>query len=335
MSRVCPAHRVSLYEARNLTVELDRILREENLFSILNVLSDASTEDIRTAYKKLVKEVHPDRFSDRAEKTKAEEAFKRLGVAFNTLRDPLQRKDYERIIQRQFGSSYTGGLGSSSSSSTSSSTASARPEPAPSPVQRPPAPKPPNAPHAPNPTKPLGGDPKAGKAREETLIELAERHYQSGRAFERKNQMDDAVKEYQEAIRIRNETAKYHSQLGLALDKKGWTGYAQAEFKVALHFDPTDALALKHYKPTAGSTPVKSGGFKFLNMFRGNDKGKIGDILIKLGHLNKDQLDKALKQQSNEKLLLGEILIRMKYIKPEHLAQALIHQADNLQKEEK
>lgn len=326
-----------------MTVELDRILREENLFSILNVLSDASTEDIRTAYKKLVKEVHPDRFSDRVEKTKAEEAFKRLGVAFNTLRDPLQRKDYERIIQRQFGSSYTGGFSSSSASGRASSTTSARPEPAPSPVQRPPGPKPPpNAPKpppkAPNPphsTKPLGGDPKAGKAREETLIELAERHYQSGRAFERKNQMDDAVKEYQEAIRIRNETAKYHSQLGLALDKKGWTGYAQAEFKVALHFDPTDALALKHYKPTAGSTPVKSGGFKFLNMFRGGDKGKLGDILIKLGHLNKDQLDKALKQQSNEKLLLGEILIRMKYIKPEHLAQALIHQADNLQKEEK
>ncbi|HEY9840950.1 MAG: DnaJ domain-containing protein [Candidatus Sericytochromatia bacterium] len=294
-----------------MTVELDRILKEENLFTILNVQTSASTEDIRSAYKKLVKEVHPDRFSNSNEKVKAEEAFKRLGVAFNTLRDPLMRKDYERIVDRHVGPSY-------GPSTSPGATARPAPPPGTGPISS---------------TRP-GPQATPNKAREETLIELAERHYQSGKAFERKNMMDDAIKEYQEAIRIRNETAKYHSQLGLALDKKGWTGYAQAEFKVALHFDPTDKLALKHYKPTAGSSQVKSGGFKFLNIFRGADKNaRIGDILIKLGHLNKEQLQKALKQQSDEKLLLGEILIRMKYIKPEHLAQALIHQAETLQKQ--
>ena len=87
---------------------------------------------------------------------------------------------------------------------------------------------------------------------------------------------------------------------------------------------------------TAGSGQAKSSGFKLLNLFRGGDKGvRIGDILIKLGHLNKDQLQSALKQQNDEKLLLGEILIRKKFIKPEHLAQALIHQAETLQKQEK
>jgi curved DNA-binding protein CbpA len=297
-------HRLSLDEARNLTVELDRILKEENLFSILNVQTSASTEDIRSAYKKLVKEVHPDRFSDTDDKTKAEEAFKRLGVAFKTLRDPLMRKDYERIVDRQ--------RGPTMSTAGTSPGATARPAGAsPKPAQQ------------------------STKASQDTLNEAAERHFSSGKAFERKNMMDDAVKEFQEAIRIRNEVAKYHSQLGLALDKKGWSGYAQAEFKVALHFDPTDKVALKNYKPTAGSTQVKSSGFKFLNMFRGDKGLRLGDILIKLGHLNKDQLQKALKQQSDEKLLLGEILIRMKYIKPEHLAQALIHQAETIQKEAK
>lgn len=307
-----------MYEARNLTVELDRILKEENLFSILNVLSDASTEDIRSAYKKLVKEVHPDRFSNQAEKVRAEEAFKRLGVAFNTLRDPLQRKDYERLIQRDFGSSYA-------------SRPTAAPANAGTGPMRPPQGTGTGPMRPPQPPKPA----ETGKAREETLIELADRHYQSGRALERKNLMDDAIKEYQEAIRIRKGTAKYHSQLGLALDKKGWSGYAQAEFKVALHFDPTDPLALKHYRPSAGSSQVKSSGFKFLNLFRGDKSPLLGDILIKLGHINKDQLQKALKQQSTEKLLLGEILVRMKYIKPEHLAQALIHQAESLAKEDK
>lgn len=179
------------------------------------------------------------------------------------------------------------------------------------------------------PPRPQG----TGKTREQTLAEQAEKHYAAGRDFERKNQMDDAIKEYQEAIRLKKGVAQYHSRLGLALEKKGWTGYAQAEYKVALHFDPTDQLALKSYKPTAGTGQAKGAGFKFLNIFRGDKGMRIGDILIQLGHLNKEQLQKALKQQSDEKLLLGEILIRMKYIKPEHLAQALIHQADNQPKE--
>lgn len=301
-----------------MTVELDRILKEENLFSILNITSDATSEDIRSAYKKLVKEVHPDRFTDKTEKVKAEEAFKRLGVAFNTLRDPLQRKDYERVVER-FAPSY-------SSPSRSSPPPSSPPRPT-SPSSRPT--------QSPRPAAP-GQDPAVAKQREQARLEQAEKHYQTGREFERKNMMEDAIKEYQEAIRIKNEVAKYHSQLGLALDKKGWSGYAQAEFKVSLHFDPTDKLALKHYKPTAGASQAKGTGFKFLNIFRGTDKGmRIGDILIKLGHLNKDQLQSALKMQNDEKLLLGEILIRKKYIKPEHLAQALIQQGDTVQKQEK
>ena len=305
-----------------MSVELDRILKEENLFSILNLASSASSEEIRASYKKLVKEVHPDRFAVPAEKSKAEEAFKRLGVAFSTLKDPLMRKDYERIIERQNPPQPR------TSSSSSASSSSSRPASGPS------ASAGPSAAPASGPASGVGPRPATtGRVSEQTLHEMAEKHYQSGRAFERKNQMDDAIKEYQEAIRIRNEVGKFHSQLGLALDKKGWSGYAQAEFKVALHFDPTDKLALKHYKPTAGSGQVKSSGFKFLNLFRGDKGLRLGDILIKLGHLNKDQLQVALKQQNDEKLLLGEILIRKKYIKPEHLAQALIQQAETLQKQ--
>lgn len=319
-----------------MSIELDRIIKEENLFSILNITTDATSEDIRSAYKKLVKEVHPDRFSDSDEKTKAEEAFKRLGVAFNTLRDPLQRKDYERVIERYYPSFSTSSRSTSSStaSSGSSTGTSSKPSsgtPSGASADSPKA----SAPHRPNHTAPFQ-DPQVAKQREQARQEQAERHYTTGRDFERKNQMDDAVKEYQEAIRIKNEVAKYHSQLGLVLDKKGWSGYAQAEFKVALHFDPTDKLALKHYKPTAGASQSKGTGFKFLNIFRGADKGmKLGELLIKLGHLNKDQLQSALKLQNDEKLLLGEILIRKKYIKPEHLAQALIQQGESVQKQEK
>ncbi|MGV3526579.1 MAG: DnaJ domain-containing protein [Candidatus Sericytochromatia bacterium] len=298
-----------------MSAELNRILKEENLFRILNLETSASAEDIRSAYKRLVKTVHPDRFQDPGERNQAEMAFKRVGVAFNTLRDPLLRKDYERGIERT----------------------SSVPDPRPARPTAPRAPQQPGqqAPAGPAPPRPGTGPISAAdaKKREQLRQEQAERHFQQGKEHERKNAFDDAIKEYQEAIRIYHDMARYHSQLGFALQKKGWVGYAQAEFKVALHFDPTDKLALKHYQPTAGSSQSKATGFKLLNLFRGDSKGlRLGDILIKLGHLNKEQLQKALKQQSDEKLLLGEILIRLNYIKPEHLAQALIHQADSLQK---
>ncbi len=166
--------------------------------------------------------------------------------------------------------------------------------------------------------------------RQKKMETLAEEHFQAALEFERKNQLEDAVREFQEAIRIHNKVGKYHSHLALVLDKKGWGGYAQAEYKVALHFDPLDEVALKKYRPTS-QMPIKKQGIanKLLNIFRSNEKStRIGDILVAQGHLSQDQLEKALKQQHDEKLLLGEILIRMNYIRPEHLAQALIAQSE-------
>ena len=41
--------------------------------------------------------------------------------------------------------------------------------------------------------------------------------------------------------------ALFHSYLGLAMQRKGWTGYSQAEFKVALHYNPQEQIALQFY----------------------------------------------------------------------------------------
>jgi len=285
-----------------LLAELDRILKEENLFLILNIGIDATTDEVRSAYKKLVRVTHPDRYQEETLKKKAEAAFKRVGVAFDTLQDPLMRKTYERTVEHKMTPPASAKSTTSSPSQQSS---------------RPAAPKKPQA---------------APGASESVKREQADKHYQAGKEFERKNLLEEAIREYKEAIRIINDVAKYHSYLAFALDRKGWTGYAQAEFKVALHFDPTDRLALKHYIPTAGKQSSK--GFKWLGFLKSGDSTRLGDILIKLGHLDKSQLQMALKQQGDEKLLLGEILIRKRFIKPEHLAQALIHQAEVLEKQE-
>jgi curved DNA-binding protein CbpA len=293
--------------------QLDTIIQESDLFRVLGLEFTASPEDVRMAYKKLAKLAHPDMFSDPELKSKAEQAFIHISYAFNVLRDPFKRKDYERTLER---------VREAEERAREAERAKAAPPP-------------------PSGTRPFPGapprpqtNPQAEEKALQARKEQAEGHFRQGKQFEAKNQLDDSVREYQEAIRLCNDVAKYHSQLGMALEKKKWGGYAQAEFKVALHFDPTDKVALKHYQPSAGlSIPRNSLGFKLLNMFKGGSSNRIGDILIQQGHLQKTQLQQALKQQSDEKLLLGEILIRMKYIKPEHLAQALIHQGETLAKE--
>ncbi len=53
--------------------------------------------------------------------------------------------------------------------------------------------------------------------------------------------------------------AVYHSYLGLALLKKGWDGYAQAEFKIALTHNPKESVALYYYQNSNAQIIKKTG----------------------------------------------------------------------------
>jgi DnaJ-class molecular chaperone len=65
---------------------------DQDLYSILQVKRGASADEIRTAYRKLAKELHPDLHpGDKA----AEEKFKLLSAAFAILGDPEKRKRYD------------------------------------------------------------------------------------------------------------------------------------------------------------------------------------------------------------------------------------------------
>lgn len=61
-----------------------------NPFDVLEIPLDASPEDIKTAYHRLAKLWHPDRYSGE-EKTRAEEKFRELAEAFSVLKDPGKR----------------------------------------------------------------------------------------------------------------------------------------------------------------------------------------------------------------------------------------------------
>ncbi|TSC99912.1 MAG: molecular chaperone DnaJ [Candidatus Peregrinibacteria bacterium Greene1014_49] len=80
----------------------------KDFYSILGVSRDASPEDIKKAYRKLSKELHPDKHKgDKAR----EQKFKEINEAYEALADPQKRKTYD-----QFGSVGNGGSSGSSGS---------------------------------------------------------------------------------------------------------------------------------------------------------------------------------------------------------------------------
>lgn len=65
---------------------------EKDFYKELGVSPDASSEDIKRAYRKLAAELHPDRNPNNAA---AEERFKAVSEANNVLSDPERRKEYD------------------------------------------------------------------------------------------------------------------------------------------------------------------------------------------------------------------------------------------------
>lgn len=62
-------------------------------YTVLGVRRDASEEDIRRAYRKLAKELHPD--LNPANRAQAEERFKRVTAAYDIVGDPARRRQFD------------------------------------------------------------------------------------------------------------------------------------------------------------------------------------------------------------------------------------------------
>ena len=73
-------------------------LRGKSYFEMLGVDEDATAPQIESAYERLAKQAHPDRYNNasKAVRQLAEEVFQLLSRARDALSDPKRRKEYER-----------------------------------------------------------------------------------------------------------------------------------------------------------------------------------------------------------------------------------------------
>lgn len=79
--------------AIDLFTTLTLVLAGRDFYRILGVSKSASLHDIKKAYRKLAKELHPDKNKDDPE---AAQKFQDLGAAYEVLSDEEKRKKYDR-----------------------------------------------------------------------------------------------------------------------------------------------------------------------------------------------------------------------------------------------
>ena len=68
-------------------------MTNEDLYNVLGVSRNATKEEIKKSYRKLARELHPDRNKDNKE---AEERFKKVSAAYTVLGDEEKRKIYDQ-----------------------------------------------------------------------------------------------------------------------------------------------------------------------------------------------------------------------------------------------
>lgn len=203
------------------------VLNEKNLYKVLGVSEKSSSEDISKAYRVVAKELHPDVNHNLLidEKNQAATIFKKITSAFNILKDSEERKKYDLELQNQrYREESLKKINESNEKEKQGSIVFTFKQVKFVDLEK------------------VREEQK--KAEEQKSMET----FNKAKSLIEHEKFDSAYEILRLLVESVPDEAIYHSYLGLALDGKGWYGYAQAEFKVALHYDPNNEIAKEHYK---------------------------------------------------------------------------------------
>lgn len=73
-----------------------KISKRKDYYKILGISQDATSSELRKAYRALAKKYHPDKVHSSKEKAENEEMFKEVAEAYEVLNDDEKRAAYDR-----------------------------------------------------------------------------------------------------------------------------------------------------------------------------------------------------------------------------------------------
>jgi curved DNA-binding protein CbpA len=78
-------------QAGRVEYGMEMVVEEIDHYAVLQIAEDASTEEVKAAYRRLALDNHPDRVDD----PQATERMQRINAAYSTLIDPSKRVDFD------------------------------------------------------------------------------------------------------------------------------------------------------------------------------------------------------------------------------------------------
>ncbi len=167
---------------------------EKNYYEILGLTPDASEKDIKQAYYRLARELHPDKAGNEEERRINEEVFSEVSKAYNVLKDKTRRLEYDRILKKT------------------------APAPASVPVTQQQTPDT----AAPSPAKPPSAPAAARRGPSERTSEknqIAKKAYVKGMQYFKINDFEQAIPFLEAAIQNDDREALYYYRLAVALTR--------------------------------------------------------------------------------------------------------------------